>query len=85
MKKIAIIGGGLVGLSTAYKLYKYNSKLRITVFEKELNLGEHQSGKNSGVLHAGLYYKHGTLKAKMAVDGIRQMTSFCKENKIIYQ
>jgi len=84
MKKIAIIGGGLVGLSTAYKLYKYNSKLKITVFEKELTLGEHQSGKNSGVMHAGLYYKHGTLKAKMAVDGIRQMTTFCKENKISY-
>ena len=84
MKKIAIIGGGLVGLSTAYKLFKYNPKLRITVFEKELTLGKHQSGKNSGVMHAGLYYKHGTLKARMAVDGIRQMTSFCKENKINY-
>ena len=84
MKKIAIIGGGLVGLSTAYKLYKHNSKLQITVFEKELTLGEHQSGKNSGVMHAGLYYRHGTLKAKMAVDGIRQMTSFCKQNKISY-
>ncbi len=82
MKKIAIIGGGIIGLATAFKVQKLMPSARITLFEKEDSLGQHQSGRNSGVLHCGLYYEPGSLKSKLAVSGIRQMTDFCIENHI---
>lgn len=82
MKKIAIVGGGIVGLATAYKVQKLLPTAKITLFEKEDSVGLHQSGRNSGVLHCGLYYEPGSLKSKLAVSGIRQMTEFCKENYI---
>ena len=79
--RIGIIGGGIVGLALGYKLS--DLKHKITVFEKD-NIGSHQSGNNSGVLHCGLHYKPGSLKAALAVQGIRQMINFCEENKIEY-
>ena len=79
LRKIGIIGGGIIGLALAYKLGIKGYK--VTVFEKENVPGKHQSGRNSGVLHCGLYYQPGSLKAKLSVEGIREMTSFCKENK----
>lgn len=82
MKKIAIIGGGIVGLATAYKVQKLIPSAKVTLFEKEDSVGQHQSGRNSGVLHCGLYYEPGSLKSKLAVSGIRQMTEFCSENQI---
>ena len=82
MKKIAIIGGGIVGLATAYKVQKLIPSAKVTLFEKENSVGLHQSGRNSGVLHCGLYYEPGSLKSKLAVSGIRQMTEFCSENQI---
>lgn len=82
MRKIGIIGGGIIGLALAFKLGRKGYK--VTVFEKENIPGKHQSGRNSGVLHCGLYYQPGSLKAKLSVDGIREMTSFCKENKLAY-
>ena len=69
---IAIIGGGIVGLAIGYKLQS-NKQYKIDLYEKEKQLGFHQSGRNSGVLHCGLAYKPGSLKAKLAVSGIRQM------------
>ena len=78
MKKIVIVGGGIVGLATAYKLSLNYSDIEVTILEKESDVGTHQSTHNSGVLHCGLYYKPGSLKAKLAVDGIQQMTRFCK-------
>ncbi|HEY9702542.1 MAG TPA: L-2-hydroxyglutarate oxidase [Allocoleopsis sp.] len=84
-KEIIIIGGGIVGIATAYQLCKQQPKAQITVLEKEENLGSHQTGNNSGVLHAGLYYKPGSAKAKLAVKGIQQMTQFCRENDIPHE
>jgi L-2-hydroxyglutarate oxidase len=82
MKKIAIVGGGIVGLATAYKIQKLLPTAKIILFEKENSVGQHQSGRNSGVLHCGLYYEPGSLKSKLAVSGIRQMTEFCIDNQI---
>jgi len=81
MKNVVIVGGGIVGLTIAYKLSTKNN-LKITVLEKENDVGKHQSTNNSGVLHCGLYYKPGSLKALLSVDGIQQMTNFCIEHNI---
>lgn len=85
-KKIAVIGGGLVGLATAYKLsLKFGDRVKIFLVEKEKGICQHQSGNNSGVLHAGLYYKPGSLKAQMATSGIRQMIDFCRQNEVPHE
>ena len=78
---IAIVGGGIVGLALGYKLSKIKGN-KIHVFEKEKKVGFHQSGRNSGVLHCGLAYKPGSLKAELAVSGIKQMVKYCKKYKI---
>jgi L-2-hydroxyglutarate oxidase len=78
---VAIIGGGIVGLATAHRLLERYPTSRVTVLEKEDAVGRHQSG----VLHRGLYYKPGSVKARMAVEGIRPMTAFCAENGIAYE
>ena len=84
MKNVVIIGGGIVGLAVAYKL-STNKNLNVTVLEKENEVGKHQSTNNSGVLHCGLYYKPGSLKALLSVDGIQQMTNFCIEHNIPHE
>jgi L-2-hydroxyglutarate oxidase len=85
MKAVAIIGGGIVGLATACKLLRAHPGLRVTLLEKEAGVGRHQSTHNSGVLHAGLYYKPGSAKARMATSGIKQMTRFCQEHGIAHE
>jgi L-2-hydroxyglutarate oxidase len=80
-----IIGGGIVGLATAYRMGERFPGTRITVLEKENAVGRHQTGHNSGVLHCGLYYKPGSVKARLAVSGIRQMVAFCEENEIPHE
>ena len=82
-KQIAVIGAGIVGLAVAYKLSLQNANL--TVFEKETQEGMHQSGRNSGVLHCGLYYQPGSLKAKLSVEGIREMIAFANDNNIPHE
>src|SRR5580698_4446755 len=83
--RIAVIGGGIVGLATAYRLTERFPGVRVTVLEKEDAVGRHQTGHNSGVLHCGLYYKPGSVKARLAVEGIRQMVAFCQENAIPHE
>ncbi|HVM48856.1 MAG TPA: L-2-hydroxyglutarate oxidase [Candidatus Acidoferrum sp.] len=84
-KRVTIIGGGIVGLATACKLSRRSPDSRITVLEKEAKVCAHQSGHNSGVLHAGLYYKPGSLKARLAVSGVKEMVAFCREHKIPHE
>ena len=78
MRSVGVIGGGLVGLATALRLTESEPQVQVMVWEKESGLGHHQSTHNSGVLHAGLYYKPGSLKARLAVEGIRMMTAFAE-------
>jgi (S)-2-hydroxyglutarate dehydrogenase len=82
---IVVVGGGIVGLATAWRLGQRFPDARITVLEKESAVCRHQSGHNSGVLHAGLYYKPGSRKARLAVTGIRQMVEFCREHSIPHE
>jgi L-2-hydroxyglutarate oxidase len=81
----SVIGGGVVGLATARAILKTHPHAKVVVLEKEKEAGLHQSTHNSGVLHAGLYYKPGSLKARMAVSGIRMMTSYCVEKGIPHE
>jgi len=78
------VGGGIVGLATAYRLGERFPGASVTLLEKESEVGRHQTGHNSGVLHCGLYYKPGSVKARLAVTGIRQMVAFCQENGVAH-
>jgi (S)-2-hydroxyglutarate dehydrogenase len=80
-----IVGGGLVGLATALQILRQHPQAGVRVLEKEDSCGLHQSTRNSGVLHCGLYYKPGSLKARLAVEGIRSMTDFCREHGIPHE
>ncbi|MDB4074733.1 L-2-hydroxyglutarate oxidase [Crocinitomicaceae bacterium] len=79
---IAIIGGGIVGAATFYKVQKQNPNLKIVLIEKEAMLADHQTGHNSGVIHSGLYYKPGSLKAKNCIQGRHELVAFAKEHGI---
>jgi (S)-2-hydroxyglutarate dehydrogenase len=85
MYDFAIIGGGIVGLSTGKALLKRYPNCKIAVFEKEARWAEHQTGHNSGVIHSGVYYKPGSLKAKFARDGSQSIMAFCDEHGIEYE
>ena len=79
---ISVVGGGIVGLACAYKIQLRFPKLKIVVLEKEKELAFHQTGRNSGVIHSGLYYKTGSFRAKNCVDGRKQLVQFARENNI---
>jgi (S)-2-hydroxyglutarate dehydrogenase len=81
---VLIVGGGIIGLATAYQIQRLRSGVKVLLLEKERGLGQHQTGHNSGVLHAGLYYKPGSVKAKLAVEGLQQMLAFVREHKIAH-
>lgn len=83
--KIIIIGGGIVGLATAYDLSRQHPDCHITILEKENELSFHQSGRNSGVLHSGIYYTPGSLKARNCRTGKALMETFCTEQAIPFQ
>jgi L-2-hydroxyglutarate oxidase LhgO len=84
-KRIVIIGGGIVGLSTAYQILQRFQPIQLRLLEKECGPGRHQTGHNSGVLHCGLYYRSGSAKARLAVQGIRRMIDFCAEHDVPYE
>lgn len=81
---IVVVGGGIVGLATAYKLLLKKPDLKLLLLEKENRLAAHQTGHNSGVIHSGIYYKPGSLKAKNCIEGYHEIINFCKEEGISY-
>ena len=85
MHEYVIIGGGIVGLATAMAVGKKYPKARILVLEKEQDVAQHQTGRNSGVIHSGIYYKPGSLKARFAREGNRSMVEFCREHGIKHE
>ncbi|MFE0358244.1 L-2-hydroxyglutarate oxidase [Streptomyces nigra] len=76
---VLVVGGGIVGLATAYAVTRAAPGTRVTVLEKELGPARHQTGRNSGVIHSGVYYRPGSLKARYAVGGAAEMVKFCAE------
>jgi L-2-hydroxyglutarate oxidase LhgO len=82
---IVIVGGGIVGLATAFRVLEAKPRWKVLLLEKEAKLAAHQTGNNSGVLHAGLYYKPGSEKARCAVQGLQQMVAFCREHGIAHE
>jgi L-2-hydroxyglutarate oxidase LhgO len=83
-RDIVIIGGGIIGLGTAMALAERFPRYSVTILEKEAQLASHQTGHNSGVIHAGIYYKPGTYKARLCVSGVRLLTKFCEESGVPY-
>ena len=82
---VLIVGGGIVGLATAFRLLEAKPGLRLLLIEKEAGLAKHQTGNNSGVLHSGLYYKPGSEKAKLSVSGLREMVAFCRAHGVAHE
>ena len=82
---IAIIGGGIIGLSSALQISNAYPHLRLLILEKEKELGLHQSSRNSGVIHSGIYYRPDSMKAKTCVSGARKMIKFAQEHNIDYE
>lgn len=81
----AIFGGGIVGLAVAWRLLEKQPDLAVAVLEKESDWALHQTGRNSGVIHSGIYYKPGSLKAKLCREGSQSMIAFCREHGIAYE
>ena len=82
---LAIIGGGILGLATALKITAAHADIKLLLLEKEAELARHQTGNNSGVIHSGLYYRPGSLKARLCVSGRRELMAFCDEHDVPYE
>src|SRR5882762_9905976 len=82
---VLIVGGGIVGLAVALEITQRFPRLRLLLLEKENRVGQHQSSHNSGVIHSGIYYQPGSLKAKLCVEGARAMVEFCRAHDIPHQ
>ena len=82
---VVIIGGGIIGLGTALSIQKKQPKIKLAILEKDKSVGSQQSGHNSGVIHSGIYYKPGSLKAKFCVEGRASMAEFCIKNNLKYE
>jgi L-2-hydroxyglutarate oxidase LhgO len=82
---VAIIGAGIVGLGTAMALTEINPAIALLILEKEAGPAAHQTGHNSGVIHAGIYYRPGSYKAKLCVEGVRLLTAFCEQHAIRFE
>jgi (S)-2-hydroxyglutarate dehydrogenase len=83
--ELTIIGGGILGLATALKITGTHPNLRVLLLEKEAELARHQTGNNSGVIHSGLYYRPGSLKARLCVGGRKELIAFCDAHSIPYE
>jgi L-2-hydroxyglutarate oxidase LhgO len=79
---VVVVGGGIIGLAVALEITRRWPRQRLLLLEKESRVGQHQSSHNSGVIHSGVYYKPGSLKAKLCVEGARAMVAFCGEHSI---
>ena len=84
MDDVIVIGGGIVGLATAYKLLEQKPGLKLRILEKEKSIGLHQSAHNSGVIHSGIYYKPGSMKAKNCRRGVEELLLFCDKFNVQY-
>ena len=82
---LAIIGGGIVGLATALKILAAKPDTRLLLLEKEAGLARHQTGHNSGVIHSGLYYRPGSIKARTCVNGRKELIEFCRANNVPFE
>lgn len=82
---LVVVGGGIVGVATARELKQRHPEWQVAIVEKEDKLAVHQSGHNSGVIHAGIYYKPGSLKAKLCVEGMRLMYEYLDKKNIPYK
>ena len=82
---LAVIGGGIVGLAVARELARRHPRASLCVLEREQRLATHQSGHSSGVIHAGIYYRPGSLKARLCVDGARALYAYCEERGIAHE
>ena len=82
---IIIIGGGIIGLATGLKLKTLRPSLSVAILEKEKEIASHQTGHNSGVIHSGLYYKPGSLKATNCVNGYNQLIEFCQNEGVPHE
>lgn len=82
---VLVVGGGIVGFATARELLTRNKNLQVTLVEKENGPSVHQTGHNSGVVHAGIYYKPGTMRAKMCIEGLYRTYEYCTQNNIPYK
>lgn len=85
MYNFIVVGGGIVGLATAYSIKKSNPEVSVLIVEKEAQVACHQTGRNSGVIHSGVYYKPGSVKAKLAMRGSRRMMDFCREFGVAFE
>src|ERR671938_1688831 len=82
---VAVVGAGILGLSVAREMLARRPDLRITVLEREDRVGAHQTGHNSGVVHAGIYYAPGSLKARLCVEGARELYAFCERHAVAFE
>ena len=82
---VVVIGGGIVGLASAYKLLEKKPSLKIALLEKEDELAKHQTGNNSGVIHSGVYYKPGSLKATNCINGYNMLLDFCRKEEVPFE
>ena len=85
MYDIIIIGAGIVGLASALKMLEKNPNLKLLILEKENDVSQHQTGNNSGVIHSGIYYKPGSLKALNCIRGYKMLIDFCNKNEVNYK
>jgi L-2-hydroxyglutarate oxidase len=82
---IVVVGGGIVGLATALQIKKKKPSLKLLLIEKETGLARHQTGNNSGVIHSGIYYKPGSLKATNCIQGYRMLVEFCRQYEVHFE